>query len=390
MIFNVGQSKYSSLSIVLPALNEEGVVGNTVRTIDKQGLVNIGFDIEVIVVDNNSDDKTSEEARDAGAKVFLEKKRGYGSAYLRGLKEATGDIIVIGDADGTYPLDQTSDFIQPILDGDADFVIGSRLKGKIHDGAMPRLHRYIGNPLLSRIANFLFKTQVSDFHCGMRAFTREALKKMKLETLGMEFATEMVVEANRKNLRIKEIPINYYPRGGGEAKINSFKDGWRHLRYMFLYSPDYLFLLPGGISFTSGILLMILMLRDDISLFGINLFIHPMVLGSLLALLGLNLLLIGYTAKTFAIEQNLIKNDRFITFIERHFSLEKGLLMGLVLVVIGSGINIQILYKWYSTNFGALSTLKIAIFASTLVVMGMQIIFSSWFIGIIGIKKKKI
>lgn len=220
------------VSFVIPALNEEGIVGKTIKSIPVDEIEEAGYDVEIIVVNNNSTDNTAQEAKDAGATVFLEKNRGYGNAYIRGFKEATGDIIIMGDADGTYPLKQSMDFINYIVDDGSDFVIGSRFKGTIEKGAMPALHQYIGNPLLTKMLNILFNSEYSDTHCGMRAFTKDALHKMNLTAPGMEFAVEMVIEAREKNLNIKEIPISYKKRGGGEAKLSSFTDGWRHVKYM--------------------------------------------------------------------------------------------------------------------------------------------------------------
>ncbi|RAP50143.1 MAG: glycosyl transferase [Methanosphaera sp. rholeuAM74] len=220
------------VSVVIPALNEEGIVGKTVESIPSDEIRDAGYDLEIIVVNNDSTDNTAREASDAGATVFLEKNKGYGNAYKRGFKEASGDIIIMGDADGTYPLEQSMDFINYIVEDGCDFVIGSRFKGSIEDGAMPALHRYIGNPMLTWMLNVLFGSSYSDTHCGMRAFTREALDKMTLVSPGMEFAIEMVIEASENNLNIKEVPIHYRKRGGGEAKLSSFDDGWRHIKYM--------------------------------------------------------------------------------------------------------------------------------------------------------------
>ena len=220
------------VSVVIPALNEEGIVGKTIKSVPADEIINAGYDLEIIVINNNSTDNTAQEAQEAGAKVILETNRGYGNAYKRGFKEADGDIIIMGDADGTYPLEQSMDFINYLVEDDCDFVIGSRFKGKIEDRAMPSLHQYIGNPMLTKMLNILFHANYSDTHCGMRAFTREALDKMNLTAPGMEFAIEMVIEASEKNLKIKEVPIHYRKRGGGEAKLDSFGDGWRHIKYM--------------------------------------------------------------------------------------------------------------------------------------------------------------
>lgn len=218
------------ISVVIPALNEEGVVGRTVKSVPVDELEIRGYDVEVLVVDNASTDNTALEAAAAGARVVREEKRGYGNAYLRGFREARGDILVMGDADLTYPFEMIPDFIAEIEKG-YDFVIGDRMNGMMEDGAMPALHRYIGNPALSKMLNILFRNNVRDTHCGMRAFTREALERLNLQAPGMEFAIEMVIEASEKGLRISQIPIPYRQRGG-EAKLHSFKDGWRHIEYM--------------------------------------------------------------------------------------------------------------------------------------------------------------
>ncbi|MBQ6220855.1 MAG: glycosyltransferase family 2 protein [Methanosphaera sp.] len=220
------------VSFVIPALNEEGIVGKTIKSIPVTEIEEAGYEVEIIVINNNSTDNTEQEAKDAGATVFLETNRGYGNAYKRGFKEATGDIIIMGDADGTYPLEQSMEFINYIVEDNCDFVIGSRFDGSIEEGAMPALHQYIGNPMLTKMLNILFHADYSDTHCGMRAFTREAIDKLELKAPGMEFAIEMVIEASEKNLKIKEVPIAYRKRGGGEAKLSSFDDGWRHIKYM--------------------------------------------------------------------------------------------------------------------------------------------------------------
>ncbi len=220
------------VSFVIPALNEEGIVGKTIKSIPVDEIRDAGYEVEILVVNNNSTDNTEQEAKDAGATVILEMKRGYGNAYQRGFKEATGDIFVMGDADGTYPLEQSLSFINMIVEDNCDFVIGSRFNGTIEKGAMPALHQYIGNPMLTKMLNILFHSEYSDTHCGMRAFTREAYEKMELTAPGMEYAIEMVIEASEKHLNIKEVPISYRKRGGGEAKLSSFDDGWRHIKYM--------------------------------------------------------------------------------------------------------------------------------------------------------------
>lgn len=224
--------KYQKLSIVIPALNEEGIIGKTVKSIPVLELSELGLECEIIVVNNASTDNTAQEAEGAGAKVIYEGKRGYGNAYHAGLKEAQGELIVIGDGDGSHPFEILPQFIKPIIEEDYDMVVGSRMIGEMEKGSMPKLHKYLGNPMLTFILNLLFRTNFTDTHCGMRAIKKESLRKMKLNCDGMEFALEMLVEASQKDLKITEMPINVRKRGAGETKLRSFHDGWRHLKFM--------------------------------------------------------------------------------------------------------------------------------------------------------------
>lgn len=220
------------ISVVIPALNEEGIVGKTVQQIPVNKLKGSGYEIEIIVVDNNSTDNTAQEASSAGAIVVEELKRGYGNAYKKGFQETTGDIIVMGDADGSHPLEIICEFILPIINEDFDMVVGYRMNEMMEKGAMPKLHRYVGNPMLTSTLNFLFKTDFTDTHCGMRVIKQESLKKLDLKSPGMEFALEMLIDASQKNLKITEIPIKLRKREAGETKLRSFRDGWRHLSFM--------------------------------------------------------------------------------------------------------------------------------------------------------------
>jgi len=382
------KDKFSLISIVIPALNEENVVGKTLKSIDVENLKKLGLDTEIILVDNDSIDNTAKEARQTGARVVYEKNHGYGNAYLRGFKEAKGDIIVMGDADGTYPLDEISEFIQPILKNNVDFIIGSRLKGNIQKGAMPWLHRYVGNPILTSIMNFLFKLNISDAHCGMRAITKEALQKMNLQTTGMEFATEMIVEAARRDLRITEIPIEYKPRKNSKAKLASFRDGWRHLRFMLIYSPDYLYLFPGLLFTGFGFFLMVLLLIQPIKVGVISLSMHPMAIGSLFTLLGTQILLTWMNVKYYAVSGGYIKKSRMISFMCRHFTLERAILIGVTLIGIGTALGILIVRKWYLAHYRALDEMKMVVLLVTLMVIGSQIVFSSFFLSVLRIKRK--
>ncbi|MFC2154730.1 glycosyltransferase family 2 protein [Candidatus Altiarchaeota archaeon] len=376
-----------SISIVLPALNEEGVVGETVNSIPKNELEKMGLEVEIIVVDNNSEDNTAEEAKKAGARVLFEQKKGYGNAYVKGFNESSGDIIVMADSDGTYPLTIIPQFIQPILSDEADFVIGSRLKGKIHGGAMPWHHQYLGNPLLTGILNLMFKAKISDAHCGMRAFSRKALEKLRLRTTGMEFASEMVIDIARSGLRIKEIPIEYFPRGG-KAKLNSFTDGWRHLRFMMLYNPTFLFIIPGSILFLLGLLLVLLLMGGPIPLIGnMGLDIHPMILGNFLVILGFQILVFGLFAHMYAVVHGITEPDGFSNFFLKYNNLEIELLVGILLFLLGFLIDLRIVYYWFESGFGELGELRNAILSSTIMFIGIQLIFSSLFLSVLLLDK---
>jgi len=363
------------ISIVIPALNEEGIVGKTVKSVPIKELEEKGFETEIVVVDNASTDKTAEEASEAGARVVRENKRGYGNAYLRGFKEAKGDIIVMGDADGTYPLNTTYEFIQPLIKGDADFVMGSRLKGNIQKGAMPALHRYIGNPFLTWMLNSLFSTGISDAHCGMRAIKKEALNKLHLRSGGMEFASEMVIEASRENLKIAEVPITYYPRGG-ESKLSSFADGWRHLRFMMLYRPTPFLLIPGLIVLILGVTLVI----------GVYIFSqsrwNTLILGSLLLIVGYQMLLAWIHFGAFGEFYGVTHRSDVIKKFMSYHSLGRELLLGLVLLIAGGIVGVNVLYTWSASGFGGLYQTGSAIMALVLCILGIQTIFSGIFLSL--------
>jgi len=363
------------VSVVIPALNEEGIVGKTVKLVPIEKLRDAGFETEIIVVDNASEDNTANEAKAAGARVVYEKNRGYGNAYLKGFSEASGDIMVMGDADGTYPFDEMIEFIQPIVTENADFVMGSRLKGDIRKGAMPALHRYIGNPFLTWVLNALFSTGISDAHCGMRAMTKETWNKLNLHTSGMEFASEMVIEASRLDIKIVEVPITYYPRGG-ESKLSSFSDGWRHLRFMMLYRPSPFLLIPGVIALVLGI-----SLTTIVWLIGHSR-MHSLLVGYQLLLSWMYFAAFGATYG-FSSKSNLINK------IMNYHSLEKELILGVFFLAIGIILGLNVLNSWSTVGFGALFEIQNAILAMILSILGIQTIFSGMFLSLLLLEKPK-
>ena len=266
-------------------------------------------------------------------------------------------------------------------------MIGSRFKGMIQKGAMPWPNRYIGNPILSWLTRLFFHTSLSDIHCGMRAFTKAAYEKMRLHTLGMEFATEMVVAALNNDLKISEVPINYYPRKG-QSKLQSFVDAWRHVRFMLLYCPAWLYFIPGAIGFIIGLSIQVLLLKGPFLFLGHKWDVHPAVFASVLTLLSYQLIHLGIYAHTFAVGQGFLKEDRFTLFLHRHFNLEKWLLAGFLIFCAGIVINLFIFAEWFSHNFGALYRIRESVFAMTLLVIGLQTIFSSFFISLLSLRRR--
>jgi len=373
------------VSVVLPCFNEEESVGICIGKI-QEVFAREKINGEVIVVDNGSTDSSREKAQGAGARVILEPQQGYGAAYLRGLKEACGKFIIIADSDNTYDFYDIPLFLAKLRQG-YDFVMGSRFKGRIYKKAMPWANRYIGNPILSGLCRLFFRTRLSDIHCGMRGFSSEAYRKMPLRSLGMEFATEMVVAALENNLRICEIPVNYFPRTG-RSKLHLFPDAWRHMRFMLLYCPVWLYFIPGSIGFIIGIALLLLLLRGPFLFLGRYWDIHVMVFASVVCILSYQILNLGIYAHTFAIGQGFLRYDKFTRFLERHFSLERGILLGVCLFLLGLVINAFIFAEWFSRNFGALYRIRESILSMTLLIIGLQTVFSSFFISLLLIKRK--
>ncbi|WP_048147030.1 glycosyltransferase family 2 protein [Pyrococcus abyssi] len=365
------------VSVILPTMNEEKAVEKVIPQI-KETLAQMGVTYEIIVVDK-SNDKTPEIARNLGAKVIRQKGKGYGDAYLEGFKVAKGKYIVMMDPDGSYDPKEIPKLLEILRKEAADFVIGSRLKGKIEPGAMPWLHRYIGNPLLTKILNFLFKIKVSDAHSGFRAIKRDALQKLTLKCRGMEFASEMIIEAAKAGLKIAEVPITYHPRIG-ESKLHSFKDGWRHLRLMLLYSPLYLFLIPG---------LFLILIGSVFLIYGSNtepLRAHLMILGSLLIIVGFQIINFGISGKVYAVKEGFDKPNKISRFFMRYSILEEGLILGTVLFILGFILGLRIFLKWRAIGYGELFEVRSAIIVLTLMALSIQLIFFSFFISFLMLK----
>jgi glycosyltransferase involved in cell wall biosynthesis len=368
------------LSVVIPCLNEaENIVECVTRA--RTVLADHGLSGEVIVADNASDDGSPELAREAGALVVHEPRRGYGSAYLAGFAAARGDRIVMADADLTYDFREIPHFLEKIDEG-ADFVIGNRM-AKIHPGAMPWLHRYVGNPVLTGILNVFFGVGVDDAHCGMRAFRRDVLPRLDLRATGMEFASEMVIRAGKEKLEIAQLPIEYHPREGG-SKLSTWRDGWRHLRFLLVHSPTHLFLLPGAILSAVGALILLTVLAR-VNIFGRQWDLHAMIGGAMLTIVGTQVLALGLCARAYGVYV-LGEVDGLFDRWRPRVRLEHGLLAGAGLLVIGLALGGVIVGKWIQRGGGQLSEARLGLLAATLVIVGLQVFFSSFLLSIMGLR----
>src|SRR3954447_18283168 len=369
------------VSVVIPCLNEEENIEACVRSA-LSSMQEAGIPGEVVVADNDSEDRSAELATAAGARAVHEPRRGYGSAYLAGFAAARGEYIVMGDADLTYDFEEIPKFVEK-LDAGAELVMGNRMKN-IHPGAMPWHHRYIGNPVLTGILNVFFRTGVSDAHCGMRALRRDVLPRLDLRTTGMEFASEMVIRASKEKLRIAEFPIEYHPRGG-ESKLSSWRDGWRHLRFLLVHSPTHLFILPGAIMAAMGGLIGLLVLWQ-IHLFGRSWDLHTMIAGALLTIIGTQVVALGLAAHAYG-KYFMGERDPWFDRMRARFKLEHGLLLGGGLALCGAILGTVIVVEWFTRDFAALSEQRLAIAAATLLIVGLQIFFSSFLLSILGLRR---
>jgi glycosyltransferase involved in cell wall biosynthesis len=370
------------VSVVIPCLNEaeniESCVAAALQAIERMGVAG-----EVVVADNNSEDDSARLAERAGARVVVERRRGYGSAYLAGFAASSGRYIVMADADLTYDFEEIPRFVAALQDG-AEMAIGDRMDN-IQPGAMPWLHRYVGNPLLSGLLNLLFRTGVSDAHCGMRALRREVLERLDLRTTGMEFASEMVIRASKENLRIAEFPIEYHPRGG-ESKLSSFRDGWRHLRFLLVHSPNHLFILPGAALAGLGTVI-VLLVGAGLDFFGRAWGVHALIGGALLMIVGTQVLALGLCAHAYG-TYFMGEQDPWFDRMRARFRLEHGLLLGGLFALVGLIMGGVILATWISHGFGSLSDERLAVVAASLIIVGIQIFFSSFLLSILGLRRR--
>jgi glycosyltransferase involved in cell wall biosynthesis len=370
------------VSVLIPCLNEAENIEECVHRCIA-ALAAGGLQGEVVVVDNGSEDGSGELAATAGARVVDEPRRGYGSAYLAGFASARGDYVVMLDADMTYPFEEIPRFVAELRDG-ADLVMGDRMDN-IQPGAMHWMHRYIGNPLLSGTLNLFFRTGIRDAHCGMRGLRRSILPRLDLRTTGMEFASEMVIRASKEKLQIREFSICYAPRAG-QSKLSRFRDGWRHLRFLLVHSPTHLFIVPGTVLLVIGLLISAITL-SQLSVFGRAWNLHTMVGGMLLCIVGTQVLALGLCAHAYG-TYFMGEKDPWFDRMRARLRLEHGLMLGLAILAAGVVSGVVIIAIWIQRGFGALSEERLAISAAALVIIGLQVIFSSFLLSILGLRRR--
>jgi glycosyltransferase involved in cell wall biosynthesis len=372
------------VSVVIPCLNEEKTLPTCIETA-KNAMSRAGIAGEVVVSDNGSTDQSRTVAQNHGARVVHAPKKGYGNAIIYGMRAAKGKFLIMGDADGSYDFNDIPKFIEPLRDG-IDFVMGSRIRGTIHPGAMPFLNRYLGTPVLTFLINLFFKAGISDVNCGLRALTKAAFDKLHLRAGGMELASEMVIKASLLDLKIVEIPTSLFPDIRNRLPhLRPFRDGWRHLRFLLLFTPTWLFLIPGALSFSIGLVLLLLILVSNPVTFGI----FTMFFAQGLIILGAQLIFLGITARGFSqLKRLAIRNQLLDRFLDR-FSLETGIALGIVSTGIGLAICAWVgweLLEFISDplNRGVFNMrlTKIGIVGTTFAVLGLQLIFSSFYSGL--------
>jgi glycosyltransferase involved in cell wall biosynthesis len=373
------------VSVVIPCLDEEAGIGLCVRKA-LHAFAKHGIDGEVVVADNGSTDNSVELAEQAGARVVKEPRKGYGQAYLKAFGEAKGKYLIMGDADTTYDFGEIPAFVNKLREGH-DYVSGDRFAGGIMPKAMPFSHRYIGNPFLTRVMNVFFKSGVSDAYCGMRGMTMSAYKKMDIRSTGWEFALEMAIKAGKTDLKKTDIPIKLYPREG-ESKLHTLRDGWRSLRFMLLLAPFYLFAVPGMILMTAGFILIAALASLPTSLVGPTFLGASIFVGSALLITGLDVIFLGLYSKIYAMHTKYEDGSKWLHSFFRYATLERGILVGVALFVIGFIPGASIVRHVTLAKTASLSEIQLAIIGLTLIIMGVQIIFGSFFVSILGIPRK--
>ena len=385
------EAREVEVSVVMPCLDEEESLGRCIE-MAKAGIEAAGAVGEVIVADNGSADRSREIAAELGARVVDVRAKGYGAALMGGFEAARGRYVVMGDADGSYDFSAIEPFLERLRAGD-DLVMGNRFQGGIAEGAMPFLNRYLGNPVLSFVGRLLFPSSIGDFHCGLRAFRRDVLPRLDLQSPGMEFASEMVVKATIAELRISEVPTTLSPDlRSRPPHLRPWRDGWRHLRFLFLFSPRWLFFYPGAALMLIGAALTIALLPGAIEVLGTNFDVHTMVYASAMVVVGYQAILFAVFARVYAMTEGFLPAQPRLERAMLRINLEVGLLCGVALTLAGVVLALVALAIWGGGGFDELDyqeTLRIVIPSSTLLMLGVQTILGSLFLSILGIKSSQ-
>jgi glycosyltransferase involved in cell wall biosynthesis len=370
------------LSIVMPCLNEAETlstcIGKARDYLERHKIAG-----EVLIADNGSSDGSQEIATNSGARVVPIPERGYGSALRGGIAAAKGQYIIMGDADDSYDFTNLSPFLEKLRQG-YDLVMGNRFQGGIKPGAMPVLHKYLGNPVLTWLGRLFFGSPCGDFHCGLRGFSKRAIEQLNLRTTGMEFASEMVVKASLYGLKITEVPTTLSPDGRSRPPhLKTWRDGWRHLRFLLMYSPRWLFLYPGLALMFLGFVATIWFMTQPR--------VHTLLYSATALIIGFQIVSFAIFTKAFAISEGLLPEDRKLRRFLRYINLEVGLIIGVILFLLGMGGSLYALYIWNARLYGALDpavTMRIVIPSVTALALGIQVVFSSFFLSVLGLKRK--
>jgi len=379
------------VSFVMPCLNEAETLADCIRAargcIERHGL-----DAEIVVADNGSGDGSQEIGRAEGARVVDVAERGYGAALIGGFEAARGEFLIMGDADMSYDFGEAMPMVEALRAG-ADLVMGSRFKGRIEPGAMPSLHRWLGNPLLSFLGRFLFGTHISDFHCGLRGLTKKSYRALNLRTTGMELASEIVVKAATGGMRIAEVPVTLRPDGRTRAPhLRTWRDGWRHLRFLLTLSPRWTLFVPGAALFALGGAILLALAPGPRAVAGAVLDVHTMLVGSLLVILGYQAITVAFAARIYALEEEIGPPAPWLERGFEIFTLERGLLGGALVAATGMFLIGRLAFQWAAGGFGPLEssvTLRPMVFGSTLVAIGIQTVLMSFVYSMLGIKRRR-
>ena len=383
---DAAESPGLELTILMPCLNEAETLGTCVRKA-MDYLARSGIAGEVLVADNGSTDGSQAIAQSLGARVVAVPERGYGAALIAGIAAARGRFVVMGDSDDSYDFTALDPFVAKLREGH-ELVMGNRFRGGIKPGAMPPLHRYLGNPVLSTIGRLFFGSPVGDFHCGLRGFDRDAMRRLELRAPGMEFASEMVVKATVQGLRIAEVPTTLSPDGRSRPPhLRSWRDGWRHLRFLLVFCPRWVFLYPGAALFLAGLATMALLLPGPVSLGGVTLDVHTLLYASGAMVMGFQAVQFWVFARIYGAQQGVVPEARRLTGALSRFGLEPALILAGVLVLLGLGLGVGAVAMWGAEHFGPLTgmvAMRVAIASVTAMVLGLQLAFGAFFVALLG------